>query len=129
MTDRKDKTWFRAGMLSKRRQGWSMPADCSIPALQPQQEIRGCRELSDELTAPACSVGLRHITQKQKWFEIGGVFATTCCITSTFGMSYMSIFTPTCHIMAYKTRRGTMACVDGRHDADKIDGLCYFTVL
>jgi len=54
MTDGKDETWSPAEMSVARRRPWSVVADCSTPALQPQK-TRGHREMIDGLTAPASS--------------------------------------------------------------------------
>ena len=54
MTDGKDETWSPAEMSVARGWPWSVVADCSTLALQPQ-EMRGHRELIDGLTAPASS--------------------------------------------------------------------------
>ena len=52
MTDEKDETCCHAERSVARRRPWYVVADCSMPALQPQ-ETRGHRELIDGLTAPA----------------------------------------------------------------------------
>ena len=54
MPDGKYQTWSPAEMSVARRWPWSVKADCSTPALQPQ-ETRGHRKLIDGLTAPASS--------------------------------------------------------------------------
>ena len=54
MTGGKDETWSPVEMSVARRRPWSVVADCSTPALQPQ-ETRGHRELIDGLTVPASS--------------------------------------------------------------------------
>jgi len=52
MTSGKNETWSPAEISVARRRPWSVVADCSMPALQPQ-EMRGHQELIDGLMAPA----------------------------------------------------------------------------
>ena len=52
-----------------RRRPWSVAADCSMPARQPQ-ETHGHRGWTDELTAPATSVSRQSVDGDQRRFRM-----------------------------------------------------------
>ena len=89
MTDDKDDTWSEAEMLLTRRQLWSVVvADCSTPALQPQ-ETHGHSELIDRLMAPATSIcqrvdGAQTATSSKLWCQLQAVSQIRrCCAVHT----------------------------------------------
>jgi len=66
MTDGKDETWSPAKMSVARRRPWSVVADCSMTALQPQESRGHCLpmtiqnngtkiDLSNMLNTASCS--------------------------------------------------------------------------